>query len=205
MIPVKIECACGQHYAFDVEPVDGRMGCVVACPICGADGTTHANEIIARSMPPPLLKPSGHFIAATELSAPTASKVSANARQMGLVDRQQAEVEARAKISWGDPQEAVIKYLMMQGFNLTEAAQLAQALFKERLATVRANGVRKIFTGIGLMFVPVVAFCIFACFGVMPLFLMAIPVMIGLCGVWRLLNGILMLAAPKMESGDVAS
>ena len=52
MIPVKIECGCGQPYAFDVEPVNGRMPSTVACPSCGVDGTATANDIIARSLPP---------------------------------------------------------------------------------------------------------------------------------------------------------
>jgi hypothetical protein len=25
MVPIKIQCGCGQKYAFDVEPVGGRM------------------------------------------------------------------------------------------------------------------------------------------------------------------------------------
>ncbi len=57
MIPVKVQCGCGQRYLFDVEPVDGRMPVSVACPTCGADGTEAANEIIARTLapkPPPL-------------------------------------------------------------------------------------------------------------------------------------------------------
>lgn len=56
MIPVKIECACGQHYAFDVEPYKGAMPSRVACPACGADGTHSANEFIAQALaaqPPP--------------------------------------------------------------------------------------------------------------------------------------------------------
>lgn len=59
MIPVKIQCGCGQKYAFDVEPVDGQMAAAIACPICGLDGTTIANQIISEAMssmaqPPPL-------------------------------------------------------------------------------------------------------------------------------------------------------
>jgi hypothetical protein len=33
---------------------------------------------------------------------------------------------------------------------------------------------------------------------------MGIAVMVGLWGCWLVLTGIIMLAAPKMESGDVA-
>ncbi len=47
MIPVKIQCTCGQRYAFDTEPYYGRMMCPVACPVCGVDGTLAANEAIA--------------------------------------------------------------------------------------------------------------------------------------------------------------
>ena len=60
MIPVKIYCACGQKYAFEVQPVDGRMPVSVNCPLCHRDGTEQANQIIARilngktqPLPPP--------------------------------------------------------------------------------------------------------------------------------------------------------
>src|SRR5215831_15332778 len=46
-IPVKIICACGQKYAFEVYPRDGRMPAPVCCPICRRDGTDEANRIIA--------------------------------------------------------------------------------------------------------------------------------------------------------------
>jgi hypothetical protein len=206
MITVKIECACGQHYAFDVEPVSGRMTSTVACPICGADGTANANEIIARSLPPPLIKPNGHLGVVAEPSTPATSNVSLKARQRGQVDREQAEVEARAKISWGDSQEEVIKYLMIQGFTAPEALPLVQELLSERIATVRRNGIRHIFTGVSLMIAPLVTvIIIIVCYRVISLYLMAIALMVGLYGGWRLLKGILMFVAPKMESGDVAN
>jgi uncharacterized membrane protein YjgN (DUF898 family) len=50
MVSVKIECSCGQHYAFDVEPVDGRMPTSIACPKCGLDGTSRANEVILHNL-----------------------------------------------------------------------------------------------------------------------------------------------------------
>jgi len=52
MITVKILCGCGQKYAFDVEPQNGRMPYSVQCPICKVDGTTAANEILTRTLPP---------------------------------------------------------------------------------------------------------------------------------------------------------
>ena len=52
MIPIKILCGCGQKYAFDVEPVDGRINVSVQCPACGADGTatTADNDYVAKSL-----------------------------------------------------------------------------------------------------------------------------------------------------------
>jgi len=47
MMPVKIQCGCGQRYAFDIEPIRGRMPATVVCPVCGCDGTSAANEVIA--------------------------------------------------------------------------------------------------------------------------------------------------------------
>jgi hypothetical protein len=55
MIPIKIHCSCGQKFAFDVEPVNGRMPSAMACPVCGREATQAANEQIrlqlARSTP----------------------------------------------------------------------------------------------------------------------------------------------------------
>jgi len=48
MIPVKIYCACGQKYAFDVQPADTLMPVPVACPVCGRDGTDDANRFLVR-------------------------------------------------------------------------------------------------------------------------------------------------------------
>ena len=59
-IPIKIHCLCGQKYAFEVHPQDGRMPVPVACPACQRDGTEEANRIISkvlngetRRLPPP--------------------------------------------------------------------------------------------------------------------------------------------------------
>ncbi len=57
---IKIECSCGQHYAFEVEPENGRMPVTVGCPNCGLDGTEAANAFIEQALAssaPPLDKP----------------------------------------------------------------------------------------------------------------------------------------------------
>ena len=50
MIPIKVQCGCGQRYAFEVEPVNGLMATAVACPACGVDGTETANGMIALAL-----------------------------------------------------------------------------------------------------------------------------------------------------------
>jgi hypothetical protein len=47
---IKVLCACGTKYKFDVEPVNGRMPWPVKCPSCSADGTPQANEIIQQAL-----------------------------------------------------------------------------------------------------------------------------------------------------------
>ena len=243
MIAVKIECDCGQHYAFDVEPVNGRMTSEVACPSCGADGTPAANHAIAQQLgPPPPDEPIIHIPPPKPKTVPAAAipipppeprtapvptalasaaaglkinkseaapvhespKIAVSDRELGIVSREQAQAEARAKVSWGDSEEEVIKFLMVQRFTVSEARDLVAEMFKERMATVRATGVRKIFIGIGLMCVPVIALLLFLHLGVIPMKIMALFIMAGLYGLYLLINGIIAFIAPKMESGDVA-
>ena len=105
---------------------------------------------------------------------------------------------------WGDSQDQVTGYLLLQGFSREEAFEIANTLFKERAAAVRANGIRKFFYGFGLMWVPVIAFIIFRSIGYMPLKIMGAAILTGVYGVYLEIMGILMAVAPKSEKGDVA-
>jgi pSer/pThr/pTyr-binding forkhead associated (FHA) protein len=120
------------------------------------------------------------------------------------VNRDKAEQEARSKMLWGDPVEEVVKFLRMQGLSIEEASSLGNSLLLERVKILRGIGVQKIFTGIGLICVPVISFVGFLQMGVFPVKLFAMTVMVGLYGAWRLLKGTFMVFAPKSESGDVA-
>jgi len=216
MIPIKIQCDCGQRYAFEAEPVDGRLASPITCPTCGADGTRLANEFIASQLCPeapitiPAAKTPLHATTATQVThRPTASIGTMEAYRLGLVSREQAAHEARAKALWGDPPEEVTKYLMFQGYSADEATALVAELMRERKATVRSNGIRKTITGCGLVCVAVVGLPILIkvqimTVGIMGLTIMALPVMAGLWGVYLLINGIIMTVAPKIEKSSVA-
>ena len=49
-VPIKIVCHCGQKYAFEAQPENGRMPVPVNCPVCGRDGTLAANESIRKML-----------------------------------------------------------------------------------------------------------------------------------------------------------
>jgi hypothetical protein len=210
MIPIKIQCGCGQRYAFDAEPVNGRLAAPVNCPVCGAEGTAAADAIIARSLAAPAAAPPTARIR-VQLPAAEPPVVSAprppgapSASQLGLVDRQQAEVEARAKVSWGDPPEAILQYLMIQGFKHDEASALIKVMYKERAVAVRARGVKKILMGIGLICAGGAGMLYLFSIRVVPISLFSILLAVILFGGWLIVNGVIMVAVPRMQSGDVA-
>ncbi len=47
---IKVQCACGAKFSFDVEPVEGQMPEGIICPKCGADATNGANAAIAQKL-----------------------------------------------------------------------------------------------------------------------------------------------------------
>ena len=216
MIPIKIQCDCGQRYAFEVEPVGGRMPKAVVCPACGADGTTAANAAIAQSL---AAKPNA--TAASKAALPAASRtrpVSAPgpAKSVrgpaptgpsllpGQPSRAQALHEARAKMLWGDSYDEVVKFLRMQGYNPAEASTAVTEMFQERVAMIRANGIQKIVIGSILVCVPVIVFLILLGEDYLFMRLLAIPVLFGIWGVWLVIKGTLMLLAPKSEAGNAS-
>jgi hypothetical protein len=72
---LKVQCACGQKYRFDVEPVSGQMPFTVNCPVCGVDGTASANTILREilttsAVPDPV--PTGR-LALASAAAPSAT------------------------------------------------------------------------------------------------------------------------------------
>lgn len=54
---IRIVCDCGQKYIFSVDPENGQMPASVNCPVCGADGTEVANEILAQMFPKRVAEP----------------------------------------------------------------------------------------------------------------------------------------------------
>jgi hypothetical protein len=246
MLPIKIQCGCGQKYAFDVEPVNGQMPYTVACPVCGVDGTEAANSALAQTMgvsmmqaapamanasaagasmggiavaPPPappapsLARIAGPppglaRLAAPPPAAPAQSQPAGRKPLLpGQITPEQAQIEGRAKIFWGDPPDEVKKFLMRNSVPVAEATALVNEWFAERASTIRKNGIKKFFTGIVLATVPVIFYFVAVAkagdFAPMKLF--AVTIMVGLYGGYMFVKGAIMFCAPKSEPGDVAA
>jgi hypothetical protein len=225
MTSIKIECGCGQRYAFDVEPVNGLMPYAVACPICGADGTGAANEVIGQNMEPVAVAaaPGGRSgtvvqtvraaapairLAAPAVevaSAPANPRTATHARTVllpGQTDPTQVAHEARAKILWGDPPQEVLKFLLINNVPRGEATEIIRELTHERVVQMRKNGLIKIFSGILMVCVPIGGW--FGGMAMLSIKLFAVMIMLGLWGAYRIIKGTLMVVAPKMQQGDVS-
>jgi len=225
MTSIKIECGCGQRYAFDVEPVNGQMPYTVACPICGVDGTGAANEVIAYSLQDVAVAPSpggrsGMGAASLQAAAPAVRitqpavqvatapatpKTATRTRSVllpGQTDPTQVAHEARAKIFWGDPPLEVLKFLMINNIPREEATEIVRELTTERVIQMRKNGIAKIVSGALMVSVPVAGW--FMGMAMISIKLFAFMIMLGLWGAYRLLKGTFMVVAPKAQSGDVS-
>jgi len=212
MIPIKVQCGCGQLYQFEVEPVNGRLAGTVACPVCGVDGTEAANEAIAQQMAEQnsaasATKSALHLAKSTHSGSQAATHASSRGAatlQHWQTDRTQAKFEARAKISWGDSPQSVLGYLMTQGFSRQEASELVNELAAERALEMRGKGIKNIFLGSGLVLLPIVSFVVFWIIGAIPLKIFGLMVAGGFYGIWLIIRGTHMLIVPKSEGGDVA-
>jgi hypothetical protein len=206
LISVKIECACGQHYAFDVEPLNGRMPAPVACPACGADGSAAANQFIAQPLAAPVAvaAPPATASIPKPAIAPAAPSRRGSLPLPGQPDRTQIMFEARAKISWGDSPQEVLKYLMVNGFTYEEANEFVNDLFNQRAAAIRSNGIKYAFGGALLVCVPIGFWLICLHSGVLLPRTLVVTIAIGLIGLGVLIKGLFMIFAPKSTSGDVS-
>ena len=219
MVPVKIQCECGQNYAFDVEPVNGRMPTMVSCPSCGADGTAAANDYI---------RGSGSATATGQVATIQPAPVPAAPLRLGIArvqgqaqpssvaaalapdDAARAKLvrEARAKMIGGDSTEQVAAFLTVKGFDPAEAMELARGFYQERASIVRTNGVKKMIVGLVLLAVPFIIWSIYKARGhflITPWrvrrFFWAYGV--GIFGGYLFISGIIMILAPKSEKGMV--
>ena len=98
-----------------------------------------------------------------------------------------------------------MKFLMMQGYNVEEASSMVREMFAERVKTLRNIGIKKLCTGIPLIFVPIVTVITCAKMAFFPSWIIALTAMAGLYGAWLALRGTILVLSPKSETCDVAN
>jgi hypothetical protein len=113
-------------------------------------------------------------------------------------------IEARAKMLWGDSPAQVLGYLRGQGFSQEDAQSIVEELTAERIAEVRANGIKYLLGGIAAILVPVIAIVGFMHLGYFYVKTLLITLVIGCIGIWLVIKGTFMLLSPKEQGGDIS-
>lgn len=133
-VPVKIVCSCGQKYSFDVYPLNGCMPAPVKCPVCGVDGTSVANEVIAialKEQPSPLtLRPKSLVQPPPAELTPANAEVEVWRKRAFDAERRADQAQAAARASMAPHlaqmlRETVVQELAMQRRELLKAQEEA--------------------------------------------------------------------------------
>ena len=119
-------------------------------------------------------------------------------------DRDKAKDEAQARIIWGDDPGGVAEFLAENGYSRREASGLVEAMQRDRAATVRGMGIRKIVIGSALLAVLAAAILFMCIVRHVLVELVAIPGAMGIYGLWNVVAGTLMILAPRRHEGDLA-
>jgi len=144
-VPVKIVCSCGQKYAFDVYPLNGRMPSPIRCPVCGVDGTVVANEIIAlalKAQPAPLMLRPRSLTHASPVEASAASVEIETLRKRAFdAERRAEQAQAAARASLAPHLAQVLKETVVQEL-ATQRRELLRA--QEEAALEIASMIRRL-------------------------------------------------------------
>ena len=115
---------------------------------------------------------------------------------------EQARVEARAKVIWGESPRKVIYFLRTKGVSLEEAIQITDEAFAERKAEDRAQAFKQIGVGIVCLFLPVGGYLIYSVFGalsILSMLVFGLGCAGGLYGIYCVINGLWALLVPQEE------
>lgn len=115
-------------------------------------------------------------------------------------------IEARAKITWGEPPEKVRAYLMSKNVGEKDAATLLEELVAERAASIRSDGLKKAALGAVMAAAPVAYYFVtHLWFEHWDLKLFAGFIVLGAIGVAKLTSGASMVLRPRAVRGDLAN
>jgi hypothetical protein len=115
-------------------------------------------------------------------------------------------VEARAKIIWGESPEKVRDYLMSKNVGEKDAAVLLEEVMAERAASIRSDGMKKIWLGSAFVAAPIIYYFVTHLWvGYWSLKLFAGLVVLAAVGIAKLTTGISLVLKPRAVRGDLAN
>jgi hypothetical protein len=115
-------------------------------------------------------------------------------------------IEARAKIMWGEPPVKVRAYLMSKNVGEKEAAVLLEEVMTERAASIRSDGMKKIWLGSAFIAAPVIYYFVTHLWiGYWSLKLFAGLVVLAAVGLAKLTSGVSLVLRPRAVRGDLAN
>jgi hypothetical protein len=119
-------------------------------------------------------------------------------------------VEARAKITWGEPSSSVRYFLISNGMSAADADAKLKELNAERNGEIRRRGIRNILIG-GTLVVGagILLYSVYASSHVPSLNVRSgkgygFVVLAGFYGLWKLVNGIICLVRPQAEHESIS-
>lgn len=115
-------------------------------------------------------------------------------------------VDARAKIMWGESPEKIQAYLMSKNVGEKDAAALMAEILAERSATIRADGLKKIWIGSAFVAAPILYYFVTHLWiGYWNLKAFAGLVVLAAIGLVKLTSGIGMVLRPSATRGSLAN
>lgn len=125
---------------------------------------------------------------------------------MGMpLSSENALVEARAKIIWGEPYEEAVALLTENGFGSEQAKEHVAVFLRERAFDIRRQGIKDIVKGTGLLVVGIIpilwmlgiGYIMFKLFGIL-----LIPVAYG---TWTFITGVERILLGSKAEGSIAN
>jgi hypothetical protein len=113
--------------------------------------------------------------------------------------------EARARITWGEASSSVRCFLIANGVSETEAYARIQELELERNREIRRIGIKDVCIGAALTGGAAVLICLILMRGHTARYTVTtgravgVLILMGLCGIWRLIKGLFYLIRPQSE------
>lgn len=118
---------------------------------------------------------------------------------------EQARIEGRAKVIWGESPKQVIFFMRARGVSLEEAMQITEDALAERHAEIRAQAVKQIILGVCLQILPVGGYLVYAAIGgfsIIAMLAFGIGFAGGIYGIYCFINGVWALIFPKEDEEE---